>query len=166
MRFSNCSYGEREKMVNDSVENFASAEHCNSYSDFFEKSLDDFLMSKNEEIAHEIEILKEVNNFRETNDDAEVRMVQDELMLPLYAPGDYVGGFKLIKSDFHHALDNHCIIETKTGEILIRTLEKANDSENFVFNSFNHNTQSKTNFSASKIQSIIPIVWHRKMHNC
>ncbi|MEI8295628.1 MAG: helix-turn-helix transcriptional regulator [Alphaproteobacteria bacterium] len=68
--------------------------------------------------------------------------VQDDLMSPYYNPGDVVAGKKIInKKQFHLYQGCVCIIESASGEKLLRRIIKA-DNRKITAYILNHNHQS------------------------
>lgn len=113
----------------------------------------------------EMAIFSEIKVFQKVNKNADVRFVSDDAMLPVYAPGEYVGGIRYFGEDIlQRSLNTNCIIETKTGESYIRHLSKGKDSGLFTLTSLNINAHV-TNLVLYDvdIKSAAPIIWHRRV---
>ncbi len=125
-----------------------------------ETPLDEF-----NQFYEEIAIFSEIKVFQKVNRNADVRFVSDDAMLPLYAPGEYVGGIRYFGEDIlQKALNTNCIIETKTGESYIRHLSKGRGPGLFTLVSLNANahTANLVLYDAD-IKSAAPIIWHRRI---
>jgi DNA-binding transcriptional regulator YiaG len=108
-------------------------------------------------------ISQELQAFHQNNPNAIDTIIQDDAMLPCLAPGDHVAGQRFFEQDIEQALGLSCMIQTKTGLMLVRQLEQGSESGLYTLSSLNPNTtvaeprlQDVSLFSAS------PIIWIRK----
>lgn len=70
-------------------------------------------------------IFKDIESFRANNIDGLIAIVNDDAMLPLYSPGDYVGGIKKTGNDIKNLIGINCIVEYEDSIIIRRiTTEK------------------------------------------
>lgn len=125
-----------------------------------ESSVDEF-----NQFYEEIAIFSEIKVFQKVNKNADVRFVSDDAMLPLYAPGEYVGGIRYFGEDiFHKALNTNCIVETKTGESFIRHLLKGRQPGLYTLVSLNANAHTANLvLYDTDLKSAAPIIWHRRV---
>jgi hypothetical protein len=100
-------------------------------SDFFEQI--DFYLDE------EHALLKDIENFKETNLESIVAIIPDDSMLPLFASGDYVGGIKKYHDDINKLIGLNCIIEFK-DKILVRKLIAGESTNTFSLIILNHDS--------------------------
>lgn len=109
-------------------------------------------------------IAKEIEYFRSLTQNSVTALVSSEDMLPLYAPGDYVGGRLRSKKAIEHCIGKDCIIRTKDQATYIRRIVKGKDKKHF--NLACTNPQWKGNAEPVlynvEIESAAPIIWHRR----
>ncbi|MBS0272560.1 MAG: helix-turn-helix transcriptional regulator [Proteobacteria bacterium] len=112
-----------------------------------------------------LKIAKELSTFTTLNDEAIVTIIRDDLMLPFYAEGDYVGGVKLPESAFHKALDRRCIVEFPNGQTTVRYVSKGKDFLHYNISAINKNAKATPMTTENvKVASVAPIIWHRAFH--
>jgi len=107
-------------------------------------------------------ILKEIQFFLDVNPDSVVALVSDNSMAPFFFVGDHVGGYKRKKEFIKYFVNVNCIVETTEGTQYIcryTTTEKENIYRIFYLNSLNNIDNNKM---LVEIDSIAPIVWHRR----
>jgi transcriptional regulator with XRE-family HTH domain len=119
-------------------------------------------------VANSLELLniqREISAFKLGNKNAIVQIVSDDLMLPFFSKGDYVGGYDFQKiSDVHRFQSKFCIVELDSGETIVRNLvyDKQNSKLGLIAlnpSCFEHELFYLT---AVKIKKISEIIWHRK----
>lgn len=104
-------------------------------------------------------IAKELLVFREIKGAVDA-IVGDDSMVPIFYPGDYVGG--ILTKNAISAINKQCIITDTAGNTYIRTLNKG-DKENFYhLTCFNQNTSLMKEIKNAPIQTVAPIVWVRR----
>lgn len=120
-----------------------------------------------EQFYDEMAIFSEIKVFQKVNKNTEVKFISDDAMLPLYAPGEYVGGARLIGEEINQkALNTNCIIETETGECYIRHLSVGREPGRYNLSCLNpHAHVSDLVLYDVGIKSAAPIIWHRKILN-
>lgn len=106
-------------------------------------------------------IFREIEVFKQGSDQAFVILVQDDAMMPLYKPGDYVGGKIVFEQEILNFIGKICLIETDKKEFIIRHLFQ--EDNYFILSGIN--PQSKICSPLLKIDSvrrIARILWHRQ----
>jgi hypothetical protein len=112
-------------------------------------------------LSVELKIMKETNLFRSLYKDSIVSCVLDDGMEPFYGRGDYVGG--ILSTTIKEGIGKDCIVITKEGEQVIRKLLKGTKKGLFTVSCINPNTkESRPILYDISIESIAPIVWHRR----
>lgn len=127
------------------------------------KATADFPPSNLPRVTDEESIAKELRYFRELHVDAIDAIVNDDGLCPYVEPGDCVAGIRLTGQDIHRAIGFNCIIQTYTGQILVRKLEAGSEPGLFTLICTNLDTQvSDAKLLNVKLFSVAPIIWLRK----
>ena len=108
-------------------------------------------------------ISQEVQLFHQHNPKAIDLIIQDDAMLPCLAPGDLVAGKRFFDQAIEQVLGLLCIIQTKTGIMLVRKLEQGSEPGLYKLSSLNPNTTvSEPRLEDVSLFSAAPIIWIRK----
>ncbi|MCA0403915.1 MAG: hypothetical protein LCH30_08980 [Proteobacteria bacterium] len=106
-------------------------------------------------IAQELLLFREIANSVDT-------IIKDDSMIPLFYPGNYVGG--ILVNNIENAIGKECIIIADNDEILVRTLKHGNESGRYNLVCFNEQpTLSKKEIKNIVIKFAAPIVWIRRI---
>lgn len=115
------------------------------------------------QLSEEEKILHESFLFESHYPHTEVMIVPDDTMLPCYHPGDTVGGLIYRGDLIHKAIGCVSIITLPDKQKLLRQLIKNEEQNNYVLSVSNPLTSSVvSNVFVDKIESVAPILWHRK----
>lgn len=111
----------------------------------------------------EAAIMQELLIFRIHNPNAIDMMVIDDAMAPHYNIGDYVGGKRRVQQEIDSLINEDCIIETDTGEIMLRRLKKGAKEGTYSLYSINpYSSLPYPTLYDIKIISAAPAIWHRR----
>lgn len=89
--------------------------------------------------------------------------VKDDAMAPSYMPGDVVGGIRHSAQDIIKLINHDCIVELKTGEILIRRLQNSTIPEQYNLYALNPSTKiERPTLYGIEILTAAPIMRHWK----
>lgn len=111
----------------------------------------------------ETAILKEIQFFETENPNAIVVTVPDDSMLPIYCLGEYVGGIRFKGNKLNELIGESCIIESNSGDIYIRKLQKGSKRNLYTLYPLNPNTNTEEPIIYNlNIKSAAKIIWHRK----
>lgn len=106
---------------------------------------------------------QELAYFHRINPNAIHAILPDNLMQPYYQQGDIVAGKLYFADQIDTLHNNHCIVQTIDGQVLVRRLLKSNSPHHFdlqVFQGKNHQPEiTHTNIT---LLSAAPIIWIRK----
>lgn len=113
--------------------------------------------------SEEEAIFKEVEYFKEVNSSPVIALIKDRGMEPFYEKNSYVAGNKLQGSNISQLVGLNCIIETFSGNILVRRLQKGTAKGRYTLICLNPSkeiiepimTDITLNYAAE-------IVWYRK----
>lgn len=108
-------------------------------------------------------IAEELILFRSQYSNATDFIVEDDGMLPLYNPGDYVAGKKRYPDKIMTVIGKDCIVQTEEGRIFLRNVRKGSLPNCYHLVCTNHHTQIEDSVLYNvKLISAAPIIWHRK----
>lgn len=112
--------------------------------------------------AHQT-ILKEINDFKKHHAEAVIYEVKDDSMLPFYRNGDFVAGVRHYAKDISQLIDRDCIVETKSGETLLRTLMISNMPRSYNLYATNQHTRLQRPYLYDvEIVTAAPVIWIRR----
>lgn len=116
------------------------------------------------EQAKQLAIAQELLTFRRENPQPIDMCVTDDGMLPVYRPGDYIGGCRFFdESDIQRLIGFDCIVETAFGDQLFRRVRPSPESGFFHLICINPDTcVTKTAIYNAKVASAAPVIWHRR----
>lgn len=107
-------------------------------------------------------ILAELDFFKSLHANACSALIEDQAMLPLLNPGDYVAGLKVDVPFWHHYYDRPCLVYVKNLDPLVRCFNKNPETHRYHLYSLNQTAQGKfITLDDANIEGIAPIVWHR-----
>lgn len=109
-------------------------------------------------------IAKEIEYFRSLTPNSVTALISSDDMLPLYSPGDYVGGRLKNQKELEDCVGKDCIIKTKDQATYIRRLAKGKDKKHFNLVCINPHWKGNAEpvIYNVEIQSAAPIIWHRR----
>lgn len=133
----------------------------NDSSEIIKKEIPEKIPSVYAEMA----IFSEIKTFQKVNKNSEVKIITDDAMMPLYAPGEYVGGICFFREDIDKkALNTNCIVQMQDGSYHVRHLSKGELPGTYDLSALNCNSKvTKCVLSNVSILSAAPIIWHRKI---
>ena len=105
-------------------------------------------------------IIKDIESFKKNNSQAIVRLISDDLMLPLYPPDAYVGGCKIFGNDIARLVGTNCIIKTEDGDEIVRRIQWKN-KDFYLLIGINLDLK-ENNVKMKKIEYAAEIIWVRK----
>ena len=109
---------------------------------------------------------KMLNTFRAHNPDFIDLVVQDDLMMPMYAPGEYVAGNRKYLNDIESAASNVCIVQTAEHGHLLRYLKLGDEINLYHLVSINHESQiSQATLYNVEIISAAPVIWRYRINS-
>jgi DNA-binding XRE family transcriptional regulator len=88
--------------------------------------------------------------------------IDDDSMTPQFLPGDVVAGKIVPKRTYKELIGSPCIIQLKTGEILLRQLQHGTIKNHYDLVCTNQNTQQTFCLSNIEIANVAVILWHRR----
>jgi len=109
-------------------------------------------------------ILREIEFFKHTTSNAVVLLISNDDMLPLYAKGDYVGGYFRSGEAVQSCLGRDCVVETATGERYFRRLSMLTVDGLFNLASLNPTMEGSLEpvLFNIEVRKAAPIVWIRR----
>lgn len=133
---------------------------------YLDKSLKESVGSKAamvQERSEDEAIAAELRTFRENHLDAVDAIIADNAMAPFYLPGDYVAGIRYIGANIENAIGLPCIIQTQSGQVVVRKLDLGTMKDHFNLVGFEQNpTRDKYRINDIRLFSAAPIIWIRK----
>lgn len=117
-------------------------------------SLDDYKQKQ--------DMMEELMLFRQVHKNTVDLFVSDQSMSPIFEPGDLVAGMMISKRDRPLAVGKHCIVETMTGELKLRSIVKINNENSYEIRCINSEASDRPYEYDVKLRLIAPIIWHRK----
>jgi transcriptional regulator with XRE-family HTH domain len=111
----------------------------------------------------EEQIAKEALLFRSFYKRTIETMIQDDGMLPLYHPGEYVAGVACVRDKIFDLIEENCIIITDEGSTLVRKIRQGNKKNTFHLICINTESSVEQPILYDvKISVAAPIIWHRR----
>lgn len=110
-------------------------------------------------------IRKELQLFHQLNPNSIDCIITDATMMPFYQLGDLVAGCRRFGDDFLQFIGQPCIIQTATGQTLVRILESVNNPQGCYqlrATGPEASLASAAPFERSQLLSIAPITWWRR----
>jgi hypothetical protein len=120
---------------------------------------DSFLTGKKEDRL----LMHELQYFREHHPNTLDMFVEDDGMFPFYKMGELVAGVRYFGSQINSVIDHSCIVQTKTGLLLLRQLRRGNQPNHYNLVCLNSNTlvEEPLIYNAELV-SVAPVVWVRR----
>jgi transcriptional regulator with XRE-family HTH domain len=81
-------------------------------------------------IRGDLKIIDEINYFKHNNLNAISAMIPDESLFPVFCPGDFVGGIKVMGKNLNELVGTFCIIVTQDEQTIIKKIF-AHKEQNF-----------------------------------
>lgn len=108
-------------------------------------------------------MFKAIGLFQHEHTRCMTYLLRDETMLPVYKPGDYVGGVPLSLELYPSALNKVCIVETAQGDILVREVIQGSTPRLYSLNSLNpESTLSAQTIHDQSLARVAPVMMHIK----
>ena len=107
-------------------------------------------------------IAQEVDFFNKLHPQNIVLSITDDAMLPLYHLSDYVGGQRYESMQAPECSGLNCIIELVTGQKLVRHFTCSKKGVYHLSALNPHTTVDSPVLIITDIQSVAPILWHRR----
>ncbi len=122
---------------------------------------------KGQPLDDEILMLKEADYFKSLAPNSILMLVTTEEMLPVYSPGDYIGGRYIKGKDLENAIGKDCIVKTRQGEQFFRRLIKNSTSGGYNLVCLNPSwggTLEPVIYDVA-VEWAAPVIWHRRLNN-
>ncbi|MGC1182112.1 hypothetical protein [Legionella sp.] len=120
-----------------------------------------FPLSLGEEQKIKEELLLFHNHYENSVDCS----VVDDGMIPFYKIGDYVAGVPCFGDEIKSILGLNCILQTKKGEMLIRSLREGRCENTYIVTCVNPNTLVNNPILYDvELVFAAKIIWHRKVN--
>jgi transcriptional regulator with XRE-family HTH domain len=112
---------------------------------------------------HEL-MYREAEYFKNSAPNSVIMIVSSSDMLPLYSPGDFVGGRFRFNEDIAECVGKDCIIQTVNGERYFRRLALGNSPKKYNLVCLNPawGGNPEPVLFDFDIQSVAPVIWHRR----
>lgn len=121
-----------------------------------------FSYSKEEKNDEDVElIMREIMLFQQQFSNTTFSEIQDDGMEPRYKLGDIVAGIRRFENDINSLINSNCIIQTETGEVIIRRLKKGTEKNKYMLSCINSHTKiEKPIIYDVKLIYAAPIIRH------
>ncbi len=110
-------------------------------------------------------IEQEINYFKQLHPEGITLECKNDAMLPIYRYGDFVGGIRHYTTALRSLAGRDCIVEIKTGRVLLRRLQLTRSSGHFNLVAINPDTHiEKPVLYSAEILSAAPVIriWRGK----
>jgi transcriptional regulator with XRE-family HTH domain len=115
------------------------------------------------ETDEEVALAKEIAAFQSNYSDAIVVLIVGDAMEPWYKHGDYVGGRKMAADKASSLVGSHCIVETESGDIFVRLLNRSKSPQAYILSSSNpHTTEENPVVYNVSLKFAAKVIWHRR----
>ncbi|HVV68736.1 MAG TPA: hypothetical protein VHE99_06875 [Gammaproteobacteria bacterium] len=109
-------------------------------------------------------VAQELGLFRKLHPNTVDAILADDSMQPYLRPGDLVAGERYFGTELSKAIDELCIIQLTSGEVLIRKFQNGQQPDQYILSCLDPKTQTQTQtLSADTVFSVAPIVWIRRI---
>lgn len=113
--------------------------------------------------SQQLAIQSEIKFFEEINPDSIVVMITDDGLAPVFGLGDFVGGIKKFGKEMTKAIDQYCIVETASKDLLVRKVIPGKKPKTYSLHCTNPQTRALNSTKIDiALKWVAPIVWHRK----
>lgn len=118
-----------------------------------------------EKIDDQFLLASEIDYFQSLASNSVTAIITSEDMLPLYAPGDHVGGRYRYDEEIDNCIGKDCIIRTKDDAIYIRRIVKNPQRQGYNLVCLNPQWSGNPEpvIFGVTIECAAPIIWHRKL---
>jgi hypothetical protein len=107
-------------------------------------------------------IAKEAAFFTSTHSNAQVLMIGDDAMEPLFSTGDYVGGINISPEKFDFLVGQPCIVEVEGVEKALRLVHKGSRPGRYNLQYINIKTKTPNPLLVDcHLKSAAPVIWKR-----
>lgn len=114
-------------------------------------------------VTREENIAQELKLFHQLNPDAVDAVVSDDGLAPCLIKGDRVAGQRYFDNKIEQAIGYNCIVQTLSGQVLVRQLKAGSDIELYSLMCTNPvTTVTEPYIEDVKLFSAAPILWIRK----
>jgi DNA-binding XRE family transcriptional regulator len=108
-------------------------------------------------------VTQELRQFLQSHANAVDAIVADDGMAPCFLPGDHVAGVRYFSESLDKALELCCIVQTTTGEVLVRKLSAGDKPNLFTLSSINPGTSVEHSVLKNiSVFSAAPVIWFRR----
>ena len=107
------------------------------------------------------DILRDLSYFKSTYPLGITLMISDDVMMPCYGDGDFVGGNVVDLKDLKECLDHACIVHTADGKKRVRRIGY-NDGVWFLYGTNISHIGSAILEMGIEITKVAKVFWHRK----
>lgn len=108
-------------------------------------------------------IAQELLIFRKLNPNAIDFVVRDNGMEPLFVLGEYVAGCRRYQTDISSAVNQNCIIQTATGDMLLRHLSQGSAPDLYTLICMNPTARvERPVIYDVKLTYVAPVIWTRR----
>jgi transcriptional regulator with XRE-family HTH domain len=91
----------------------------------------------------ELSVLKEIHLYKSLNKNIIFTEIIDDGMAPLYNKGDYVAGEKKCSCDIDTLVNQNCLVQLNSGNVIVRKLKKGTEKVTYNLSCINSNTKEK-----------------------
>lgn len=109
-------------------------------------------------------VLMEIEAFKNLNPQGMVVLVRDDALEPYYLQGSYVGGIDRGASHIERAINQICIVETSSGDTLVRKVLRGQTPNKFTLACVNPLTSEISVVQDVVLTKIAEVVWYRKQY--
>jgi len=88
----------------------------------------------------------------------------DDSMEPAFRQGDYMAGQRLFQDKLRYAIGQDCIVQTETGHVLVRRVERSRRKGHYRLVAYNPADPADED-TEHRLFSAAPIVWHYRVFN-
>lgn len=109
------------------------------------------------------DILEELSFFRQHHSDTLDFVIPDDTMAPRFIQGEYVAGIKRTGNLMEKVLGQDCIIQTVSGDTLVRNLREKTGNSTYTLACSNTQQTNKPFLYDVHIIGLAPIIWQRRV---
>ena len=110
-------------------------------------------------------ILNDISAFKKNNPTPVVIIVQDDSMMPIFKPNDYVGGTKVVNKEIKKLIGLNCIVEVSGKTVIRKIIMEKNNLYTLITLNQNHEIHASIMVDV-KVESAAEIVWQRRRRFC
>lgn len=115
------------------------------------------------EYSEEEVIAKELEKFKQLNVDTIDMVVEDDGMWPQYRSGEHIAGRKIYGKDIDRIINRDCIVETQSGQIMLRFVREGSRPGVYTLLCINPKTSVAAPIQYDvALTSAAPVVWMRR----